>query len=697
MSDILKNSGLFRVDNGISDGLVDLRSSALPVLGNGSEQVAGPEVDAYRVGTQVSTPDGRKFVRLFSTGTRTADWVQFASTKDLATLQSAIQTEINNGGTLANAIVAALGLQSDGSIGDDFLGTNYVASATTVVDAIKKLDTQAKVEADAIAAEATRATGVEAGLQTQVSAVASDLATEVARAQSAEQSETASRTAAVAAAQAAAADAVSTETAARLAGDAAATSRMDGIQAELNATQEAVGLTAEGAYEAPTNSAYLGETTSVKTALQALDAATSAEAAARASAVTALQSALANETQLREAGDTQLQAQIQAYVDGKVTDVSNAEAGEVAARIAADAAIQSELDQVEAAIGLADDGKLIPIAGTNYMDGASTVFGAASALDNNLHRVDVALADETTRATGAEATLTQSVNAANLARQQGDAAIQQELDVTQAGAGLETDGQYAAPTGSHYLDAATSLKDADLKLDAAVKVVADAAAANTAALNNLSTSSSGAVAAETAAREAADTTLQSNIDAEASAREAADATLQAAVALLDRKQTQTGALLLAARKESSSTGVAATAVAVDQFATQQVEAAKWTVYAKGQGANVKNRVVFEVLALHNGTATADADSVDVTSYAKLQTGNGIAGLAISVDLVGTGASQRLELNVSSADFAVDVFAVRERLPGLDVDTTDGINNWVVADPNFYFGAQSYTADPSIVF
>lgn len=50
-------------------------------------------------------------------------------------------------------------------------------------------------------------------------------------------------------------------------------------------------------------------------------------------------------------------------------------------------------------------------------------------------------------------------------------AIQAELDKTQTGAGLGTDGTYTPESGSNYLDGATSLKDADKKLDAAIKAV----------------------------------------------------------------------------------------------------------------------------------------------------------------------------------------------------------------------------------
>lgn len=52
--------------------------------------------------------------------------------------------------------------------------------------------------------------------------------------------------------------------------------------------------------------------------------------------------------------------------------------------------------------------------------------------------------------------------------------IQAEMDRTQTGAGLEANGEYAANTGTNYLDAATSLKSADLLLDTELKSLRDA-------------------------------------------------------------------------------------------------------------------------------------------------------------------------------------------------------------------------------
>ena len=56
--------------------------------------------------------------------------------------------------------------------------------------------------------------------------------------------------------------------------------------------------------------------------------------------------------------------------------------------------------------------------------------------------------------------------------------LQAELDTTQTGAGLATDGTYNANTTANYIAGATALNDADDKLDAQAKVNADAISAN---------------------------------------------------------------------------------------------------------------------------------------------------------------------------------------------------------------------------
>lgn len=58
----------------------------------------------------------------------------------------------------------------------------------------------------------------------------------------------------------------------------------------------------------------------------------------------------------------------------------------------------------------------------------------------------------------------------------GVAEVQAELDVTQVGAGLNVDGTYTANGATTYIKTATSLKDADVKLDTALKATDDALA-----------------------------------------------------------------------------------------------------------------------------------------------------------------------------------------------------------------------------
>ena len=311
--------------------------------------------------------------------------------------------------------------------------------------------------------------------QAAITTVTNALNDEVAARTAAITQEVTDRNAAIAVAASNAADAVATEAAARLAGDGAATTRMDNIQSELNATQAGAGLAVDGTFVAITGSSFLDTATSLAHVGTLLDSALSAEATTRASAITAVQSALANEAQLRTDGDAALQTQIQAYIDSAITNNVNADNAETAARIAADAAIQSELDATQAAIGLATNGTLIPISGTNYMDTATTVFGAASFLDNNLKRVDDALTAEIATRTSAVAAANTAISTETADRITAVQGVQTELNTTQVGAGLETNGSYAAPTGTNYLNAATSLKDADLKLDSALKSEAERA------------------------------------------------------------------------------------------------------------------------------------------------------------------------------------------------------------------------------
>jgi hypothetical protein len=74
--------------------------------------------------------------------------------------------------------------------------------------------------------------------------------------------------------------------------------------------------------------------------------------------------------------------------------------------------------------------------------------------------------------------------------------LETEMSATQLGAGLATDGTYVAPTTTNYIDASTSLADADKKLDAAIKAVDNT---RNSGINNLQSQIDAEIARATAA------------------------------------------------------------------------------------------------------------------------------------------------------------------------------------------------------
>lgn len=188
--------------------------------------------------------------------------------------------------------------------------------------------------------------------------------------------------------------------------------------------------------------------------------ANAAAESARIDGVDAAQNAaLAAEANARQAADT-LNAQA-------ISDEANA-------RTAADTLIstnltnlQNEVDAIELATGLNTDGTFKTITGSNYTDAATSVLGAVSLLDAALKAENVAmLANAAAQQTAIDAINTNASTLANTV-----SSVQAELDRTQVGAGLAANGDYVANATGNYISGATSLSDADNKLDAAIKAV----------------------------------------------------------------------------------------------------------------------------------------------------------------------------------------------------------------------------------
>ena len=279
------------------------------------------------------------------------------------------------------------------------------------------------------------------------------------------------------------------------------------LQTELDATQTALGLNADGTFDEETRA--LGVEGTLSTTIGN------------------------NDTQVRSdfaAADLSIQQEVTAN-DGDIatntSDIATNTAAitqEATDRGTADTTLQSNID-AEATTARAAELVL-----TNAISAEATTARAAEALNAT------AITTENTRATGVEGTLSTDI-AANLT----------EITATQSGAGLSVDGAYVAPTTSNYHNTATSLASADMKIDAALKAEADRALAaegvNTTAISDEATRAGLAevanfdlVTAEAVTARAAElanansiSTVSANLATEITDRTNADASLQTQV------------------------------------------------------------------------------------------------------------------------------------------------------------------------
>lgn len=295
---------------------------------------------------------------------------------DVSSQIAPIQNEIN-------AIETGAGLATDGTYVVP-TGTNYLNASTSLADADLKLDTQVKANADAVALKASQieldATQAGAGLNadgTYATPTGTNYLNSATSLTDADHK----------------LDAQLKTVADQVAGLSGG-SGVGGLQTEMDATQAAVGLNADGTLAAYTGTNYLNAAASIKAATVALD------------------------------------TQIKANTDGIATKSS-----------------QTEVDAIEAAVGLAADGTLAAYTGTNYLNSATTIKAATVALDTQVKTVADAAATK---------------------------AAQTEVDAVETAVGLNADGTLAAYTGTNYLNAAASIKAATVALDTQVKAVSDA-------------------------------------------------------------------------------------------------------------------------------------------------------------------------------------------------------------------------------
>jgi hypothetical protein len=399
-------------------------------------------------------------------------------------------------------------------------------TATDVAAALIEAKALASTTAANLATEITDRTNADTALGGRIDDVVADLATEIA-----------DRTTAVSAVADDLADEVARATAAEqdlqaqldaLSGGGEGTS-LQSLQDEVDAIEDAVGLTSTGAFDETKNagSAHAGvaAATSVMDTIMAVDTALAAEEAARSAADNALDGRL----------DT-VEADL-ATAQGDITTLQTDLADEISDRTAADTALQTELDALEVTVGSKADGTANLYANGNYIvqGSAGSAEIPAEGVEGEegyvpaVPAVPAVAPDNHTVAIGK---LDAALKAEEVTRGTAVSTLQAEVDATQAGAGLEVTGAYVAPTGTTYLGSATTLKGADVLLDAAVKANADAIAAlSSGGVANLQT--------EVDAIEAA-VGLNANGDLDAYANNghyAAGATLKAAIEGLDAALT----------------------------------------------------------------------------------------------------------------------------------------------------------------
>lgn len=260
----------------------------------------------------------------------------------------------------------------------------------------------------------------------------------------------------------------------------------------------------------------------VFSSIQSLTDAINNEASTRQTDDNTLSADIASETSARQSADSALQTAI----DNEVSARQSAVSSEASTRATADAALQAEID-----------------------------------------------AEEVARAQG-DATLQSNIDSEESARISADSALQSELDASQVGAGLGTDGSYSPKVDANYISEASSLKDADNKLDAALKVEEQARIAGDSSVlsqaqsyadqkiadlidgapgvldtlnelaaaigddENFITTIQSQISSEASARQTADAGLQSSINQEVSDRQSADSNLQSQIDALNASAAQ---------------------------------------------------------------------------------------------------------------------------------------------------------------
>ncbi len=425
------------VDNTIASGAPDATTTTkgkIQLVGDltGTADVpliANDAVTTDKIATatanQVLTTDASGNPQWEAKTTLTGDLASKLALTDTATiLRNEIadaNTDVNNLQSELDATQTGSGLGTDGSYAPN-TSTNYMKTSSSLVDATEDLDEQLKINADSIDVNAAAIAANTSDISDNADEIALR-ATQVAL----EDTTTAVRSsidanAANIALNATKAELADTATVLRSEINAANTIGTT-LQSELDATQTGSGLGTDGSYAANTSTNYMKTSSSLVDATEDLDDQVKLNAdsiAVNAADIETNTTAIASNT----------------------SDISD-NADEIALR-----ATQAALEDTTTAVRSSIDANSANIA---------------------LNATKVALADTA-------GVLRGEIAAANTI----GTSLQSELDATQTGAGLGSDGSYAPNTSTNYMKTSSSLVDATEDLDAQIKTNADSIAVNAA-------------------------------------------------------------------------------------------------------------------------------------------------------------------------------------------------------------------------
>jgi len=287
---------------------------------------------------------------------------------------AAIQSELD-------ATQTGAGLAADGSL-TAHSGTNYIDSATTLKGTDALLDAAIKAVSDEIN---TSQSGT--GLNTDGTYTADGSSNYITGATSLKNADSL-----LDAQIKTNADAITAEASSRASADSANATSIGNVQSELDATQTGAGLGAGGAYSANGATTYLTGATSLVSADEALDSAVASvqselDATQTGAGLGAGGAYTANGSTNYLASATSLVSADEA-LDAQIKSVADSVAGSVTTGISG---LQSEVDAIENAVGLAADGTFVSYSGTNYLDSTTSMTTADVALDSAIKAVsDVA-------------------------------------------------------------------------------------------------------------------------------------------------------------------------------------------------------------------------------------------------------------------------------------------------------------------